>query len=260
MTAIPPLSFDLRQIGPGTGAPFAVFDQQDSGCVSSGVVVAGRRLLVKVATTSAARASLRNAIRFHEAVRHPSIVRPEQASADATVALVYPWIDGSVLNHATTAGSDRSALSRFRSLPLPAVETAVSTVLHAHLAVAQAGFVSVDFYDGAMLYNFDRNTMHLIDLDEYRPAPFQVSTDRLPGSRSYMAPEEWSQGALIDERTMVFAMGRTVHHLLCADDQHWRGNAKQRALVTTATKADPAKRFDSISALLAHWDQTRSHR
>ena len=53
---------------------FAVFDQQDSGCVSYGIESAGRRLFVKTATTPAAHESLGRAITFHRLVRHPSIV------------------------------------------------------------------------------------------------------------------------------------------------------------------------------------------
>ena len=70
--------------------------------------------------------------------------------------------------------------------------------------MAAAGFVSVDLYDGCFLYDFDRHEMRLIDLDEYRPAPFVVDAERLPGSRRYMAPEEFQRGVTIDERTMAF--------------------------------------------------------
>ena len=57
-------------------AAFAIFDKQDSGCLSYGVERRGRRLFVKTATTTNAHESLGRAIRFHEAVRHPAIVAP----------------------------------------------------------------------------------------------------------------------------------------------------------------------------------------
>lgn len=44
--------------------------------------------------------------------------------------------------------------------------------------------------DGCFLYDDERLAMHLVDLDEYRPGPFTVTADRLPGSSRYMAPEE----------------------------------------------------------------------
>lgn len=80
--------------------------------------------------------------------------------------------------------------------------------------IAAAGWVPVDLYDGCFLYDFATSTMRLIDLDEYRPGPFVLDSDRLSGSRRYMAPEEYVRGALIDQRTGVHALGRTLHELL----------------------------------------------
>ncbi|WP_019901875.1 hypothetical protein [Salinispora arenicola] len=41
----------------------------------------------------------------------------------------------------------------------------------------------------------------------YGPSP-SVPIGRLPGSRRYMAPEEFVRGAVIDQRTTVYALGR----------------------------------------------------
>jgi hypothetical protein len=113
-----------------TGSAFVVFDEQDSGCLSYGVEAAGIRWFVKSATTTGAESSLRNALRLHSVVRHDAIVRPIVAfTLDGRMALVYPWAEGSVLNHATIRGSDRSALGRFQALPVAEVRAAIDTVL-----------------------------------------------------------------------------------------------------------------------------------
>lgn len=229
---------------------FVVFDRQDSGCTSYGIESEGRRLFLKTATSDAGRASLRRAIRFHRSVRHPAIVAPvEVADPPEEPRLVYPWRDGVVLNHATVDGSDRAGLDRFRSLPREAALGAVDTVMDAHLAVARAGFVSVDLYDGCFLYDFEQGVLHLIDLDEYRPGPFVVDGPRLPGSTRYMAPEEHVSGATIDERTTVFHLGRVVDQLLGPG----RCTAAQRQVAEAATHPDPADRFASVEAMLAAW-------
>jgi serine/threonine-protein kinase len=194
---------------------FVVFDAQDSGCLSYGVEAGGRRWFVKKATAPQARLSLTRASQFHAAVRHPAIVRPERIlDGPDGPTLVYPWHDGNVLNQATTHGSDRSTLARFQQLPRPEVEAAIDTILDAHLAVTTAGYIAVDLYDGCFLYDFTARRMRLIDLDEYRPGPFILDTDRLPGSRRYMAPEEFARGTVIDQRTTVYTLGRTIQHLL----------------------------------------------
>jgi serine/threonine protein kinase len=250
---------------PGVDEAFVLFAGQDSGCLSYGAVAEGRRWFVKVPRTAAARASLRRAVTFHAAVRHPAIVRPVLVADEGEgPTLLYPWVEGAVLNAATVAGSDRAALARFRSRPVSAVLRALDNVLDAHLAVAGAGFVAVDLYDGSFLYDFTADRLHLIDLDEYRPGPFVVAGDRLPGARSYMAPEELRRGATIDERTTVFDLGRTLLHLLAPPGAGgsgatrsgvppWRGTAAQSAVVDRATRLEPGNRYGSVAELVAAW-------
>ncbi|MEO3772805.1 serine/threonine protein kinase [Micromonospora sp. B9E7] len=238
---------------PPVEAAFAVFDAQDSGCLSYGVEVAGQRWFVKTATTATGRASLDRACAVHAAVRHPVIVHPVRTDrGPAGPTLVYPWYDGRVLNHATVHGADRSGLARFQQLPVPQVDAALDAILDAHLAVSAAGLVAVDLYDGCLLYDFSAGQMRLIDLDEYRPGPFVLDAERLPGSRRYMAPEEFVRGAVIDERTTVHLLGRTVHHLLDSSEG-WRGNGDQRRVVERATAPVPAARYDDVPALVRAW-------
>lgn len=234
-------------------AAFAVFTDQDSGCLSYGVESEGRRWFVKKAVAPHAQASLARAFGLHAAVRHEAIVRPELIfdGADGPT-LVYPWCDGTLLNHATVHGSDRSGLARFQRLPVAEAQAALDAILDAHLVVAAARYVTVDLYDGCFLYDFEARRMRLVDLDEYRPGPFILDSDRLPGSRRYMAPEESVRGSLIDERTSVYVLGRTLHHLL--DSPHgWRGTATQRAVVERATQETAARRYDTVATLVRDW-------
>ncbi|MEU1845324.1 serine/threonine protein kinase [Micromonospora sediminicola] len=238
---------------PDPADAFVVFGDQDSGCLSFGVRAAGRRWFVKQARTPQARVSLTRALGLHAAVRHPGIVRPELVR-DGTdgPTLIYPWCDGTVLNHATVHGSDRAGLARFQRLPVTEARAALAVILDAHLAVGAAGYVAVDLYDGCFLYDFDAHRMRLIDLDEYRPGPFVLDSERLPGSRRYLSPEELTRGSLIDERTTVHALGRTLHHLLDTPSG-WRGDDRAAAVVERATRADPDARYASVPDLVEAW-------
>lgn len=242
------------------GVVFRVFDQQDSGCVSYGLALAGQRVFVKTATTPAAAESLDSALRLHRSVQHPVIVPLLQAvqAADSPV-LVYPWCDGEVLHHSTVnGGHDRTApdhpWARFRKLPVPRIEAVVEDLLDAHRAVTATGFVAVDFYDGSMMYDFEQHTLRLIDLDEYHPGEF-TAHERLPGSRRFMSPEEYGGGSLIDERTTVYVLGRAARLLLDAGDREaaWRGSEVQLEVVTRATEPDPCRRFATVADLQDSW-------
>lgn len=244
----------------GLGEVFAVFDQQDSGCASYGVEVGDVRRFVKTATTPAAASSLQSAVRFHAAVRHPAINPVLQVvDVDDAPVLVMPWLDGALLRGSNDAEPDRShplsVWSRFRALPLPEVGAAVDTLLAAHRAVTAAGFVEVDLYDGSLMYDFDRHSLTLIDLDDYRPGPFTAGADRLPGSTRFMAPEQWGGGTTIDERTTLFVLGRAMRLMLDAreDGTAWRGTDEQLSVVHRATAAQRADRYATVADLHDAW-------
>ncbi|HEY5889433.1 MAG TPA: serine/threonine protein kinase [Acidimicrobiia bacterium] len=172
--------------------------------------------------------------------------------AGPVASLVYPWVEGKVLNLSTKSGSDKSGLRRFQEIPISDAVTALTRILDAHLSVVDAGFVAVDLYDGCFLYDFDTKSMCLIDLDEYRPGPFTLTEDRLPGSTRYMVPEEFVRGSMIDRRTTVFNLGRTLEILLDSSNG-WRGSDEQARVAVRATAADPAERFDSVQQLVEDW-------
>ncbi|MBI3685834.1 MAG: serine/threonine protein kinase [Actinobacteria bacterium] len=247
----------LRKIG----QLFRVFDRQDSECVSYGVAVGAKRWFVKTATTPLAVESLRRAVTFHAAVTHPALVPLTYArELIGGAALVYPWVDAEVLYHATIPPSVNrsdpdSAMARFRRRPVTDVRRAIDTVLDAHCAVERSGFVAVDFYDGAMLYDFTEGEMKLCDLDEYRPGPFAVDADRMPGSGRYMAPEEFQSGATIDFRTTVYNLGRAARLLLDSGDNEraWRGTGAQLAVVRRATAREPGARYRCVQEFTAAW-------
>ena len=237
------------------GEVFTAFLHQDSDCVSFGVHAAGERWFVKAATSPQGCRSLERATALHGAVRHPAFV-PLVGSFTAAgwPVTVYPWVSGEVLYH--PAEPDRRDLARTRFVALPSEERldAIATIVDAHRMVVDAGFVAVDLYDGCMLYDFDRSRMRLVDLDEYRPGPFRVPGDRLPGSTRFMAPEESVRGAMIDERTTVFNLGRTIQ-VLVPD-----GSDELRALAERACAVERSGRFGSVTSLSEALESLRQQR
>ncbi len=250
------------------GLIFKAFRRQDSGCVSYGVKLGGRRWFVKHSDQARGLAGLRRAGRLHGKVKNPALARLYNSfTTPGGLALVYEWLPGQVLYDYTAGQGSRDdpagAHARFRALPVERILAALDTIYGAHLTLAEAGFVAVDFYDGCILYDFEDHRTYLCDLDEYRPGPFTLEEARLPGSRRFMAPEEWQRGAAIDQVTNVYTLGRTAVVLLGngrLDGPEWRGGPALQAVVARATAADRATRQQSVRRFVAEWLATRERR
>jgi serine/threonine-protein kinase len=85
--------------------------------------------------------------------------------------------------------------------------------------------------------------MHVVDLDTYHQGPFPNTMGRMFGSTRFMAPEELTFGARVDERTTVFAMGRLVQQSLPSDHDALAGVAAR------ACEPNPADRFQTVAEL-----------
>ena len=250
-----------REFLAGVGEIFAVFDQrtQDSGNASYGVEVGGRRYFVKTAgdpdDDDSARLNhaervglLRNAAELARSVRHPALPKFHGVVESPRAPMpVYEWADGHLV---------RKALARVRALPASEVAGMLDTVFDLHAALAERGWVACDFYDGAMIYDFQRRRVRAVDLDCYRRGAFVNKMGRMFGSSRFMAPEEFELGAVIDERTTVFTLGRTAAVLLSDSSLNrapFRGSDAQHEAMLTACRQSPDERFQSVAEFRAAW-------
>jgi serine/threonine-protein kinase len=251
------------------GDVFAEFGQpaQDSGNVSYGVRVGPDRFFIKTAgaPTSEAFAShdrrvawLRNAVR----VRHScdDQVMPKLHGVIESPhgpMLVYQWVDGELLHvdHALR-GEPECAHQRFRALPADEICHALNAIYALHEQLAAAGWLAVDFYDGALIYDFEQRRMYVMDLDSYRRCPSINDMGRMFGSSRFMAPEEFERGAPLDQRTNVFTLGRTAAVLLSDGTLHrasFRGTDAQYDVMIRACRPDRDQRYGSVGAFVAAW-------
>lgn len=247
-----------REFADPAASIFARFDKQDSGNVSFGVEADGRRYFVKTSGPPDAIAPLAhadrlallgNAERLAGSVSHAALTRFARSCAGAWGrALVYEWADGEHL-HAKRERRDDPATAWQRFLHLPQGErvAVVRTLLDLHVALAAKGWVVGDFYDGCLLYDFAAKRLHVFDLDHYSLGPYRNTMGRMFGSTRFMAPEEFERGRLIDERTTVFALGRTMTIFL--------GGLASR-VAARACADEPARRHASVAELAADFAAT----
>jgi serine/threonine protein kinase len=256
------------------GTVFAEFGAltQDSGNVSYGVQIGAERFFVKTAgrpddsrssLKHAARvALLRNAARLAQNFRHPTLPRLYRViESPSGPLLVYPWIDGELLRAPSAQRDDpESAFQRFRSLPAVTIQWHLDAIFDLHHELAGAGWIAVDFYDGCLIYDFKSGRLGIVDLDMYREGPFRNEMGRMFGSTRFMAPEEFELGALIDEQTNVFVMGRTALVFLSDGTLKagtFHGTRDLFEVVARACEPERSRRYDSMASFYQAWRTAR---
>ncbi len=249
-----------------SGCVFATFDHrtQDSGNVSYGAEIDGRRYFVKTAGRPdntkpffdhAERvASIRNAVHLAQSASHRTLPKIHQVIESPTgPMLVYDWVDGDLV---------RNCLDRVRDLPASEVTALLTDIYDLHRHLVSLGWIAVDFYDGAMIYDFDHHRVHAIDLDSYHEGPFTNQMGRMFGSTRFMAPEEFELGATIDERTTVFTMGRTAAVLMSdgsLDRDPFKGTDTQYDVILKACANHPNDRIQTVAELHTTWTAASNH-
>lgn len=247
------------------GTPFALFgsETQDSGNISYGIELSGRRYFVKTTDPEAdvlldhsSRVELlRNAAKLAKRCVHPSLPELLHVIESPTgPMLVYEWAEGELLR--ARAGAVATAHERFRGLPVEEILAALTSLYDLHARLAAAGYVAVDFYDGCLIYDFASRKVHVVDLDHYEPGAFRNAMGRMFGSSRFMAPEEFEFGEKIDQRTTLFNMGRAAAVFLgdgTLERSAFRGSDAQHAVVVRACRPRPDERFPSMAEFLDAW-------
>ncbi len=251
------------------GRVFRVFDEQDSGHVCFGVETPTEKLFVKYAGAKTIAGNyqppdairlLKEALPAYEALRHPDVVelRDHRPMGDGYAA-IYTWFPGEVLRPPDRRPD--APICRHRRLPLSRRLDTLDTIFAFHQFVVERGYVAIDFYDGAIMYDFSQHVTKICDIDCYRPRPYTNSRGRLPGSTRFMSPEEFELGAAIDEVTNVFTMGATAFVLLGADrdrsSETWEASPALYAVARRAIEPERAQRYASIAAFRRAWGEAR---
>lgn len=227
---------------------FHTFEPREIG-QSFGVTSKGWRYFVKFVNTDAV-AGLDRAKIIRGRVQHSALPRfLNSITTPDGRADVYEWVDGANLY------DDRD---RFYALPVNERARALTSIFDLHLMIADAGFIAVDFYDGSLIYDYDRRLLHVCDLDEYRSGPFHVAGERLPGSTRFMAPEEFEPGGRIDQVTNVFTLGRAAFVLLgdgTGNLATYGWNEESKAVAARASSPIRSVRYESVTEFVDAWRQ-----
>jgi len=246
-----------------SGQLFTVFDKQDSGCISYGVQInATSKLFVKYSEQTDAIAYLHRSIAFYSEIEHRNIPKLRNYfHTPKGLALVFDWAHGEVLGSPDFPGEEgrsrpESPFYRFTHLSVDPIINALTAVYDVHAYLEAKGYVAVDFYDGCMIYDFDRHSIHICDFDYYSKGSFVLEMDRHYGSSRFMAPEEFIRGSTIDSLTNVYTMGAAAFVFLANNSrslQDWRASEALFEVASKAVSADRSGRFDSVRSFYEAW-------
>jgi serine/threonine protein kinase len=244
---------------------------QDSGNVSWLVDAGGHQLFVKTAGSASSPpgapaplldhagrvALLENAVELARSCDHPALARLRNVIATTSgPALVYDAAPGENLGVDRARRSDpASPYQRFAHLPGPRMLAVLDVLVDLHVALADRGWVACDLYDGCLIVAPD-DRLTVIDLDTYHRGPFTNTMGRMFGSERFMAPEELTLGATVDQRTTVFTLARLATHFgtrLTEDLEWFVGSTARAEVLRRACRPDPARRFPTVADFAAAW-------
>lgn len=214
------------------------------------VVADGRPYFAKWAATSVYGELLAKDADICGKRLHPAIVRLLNRVQTA---------DGTLLIFERIYGEDIRSMAKSRriyELPFSKRMRILTTIYDALAAIADEGWIFVDFYDGNVLCDLSSDIVTLFDFELFKRCDgYTLELDRNYGSSRLMAPEEFQRGAWIDARTNVYTLGRLAIVVLCTDiNEGWRhvfpGSSGLMNVIGKATQSDPQRRYPNVRAFV----------
>lgn len=207
------------------GQIFCVFDQNDSGNISFGVInEQGEKFFVKVAgvktvenfrSPQEAVHALKQTVALYEDLRcHLLIDMVTSGAIQNFFYLIFHWAEGECLfdhwnfDYYLKHPEVDSPRVKFSKLAQKEKMKVATQLLEFMSFVETKNYGAVDFYDGSLMYDFETHSLTICDIDFFKKRPFVNNVgENYWGTKRLKAPEEYQFEAMIDERTAVFTIG-----------------------------------------------------
>lgn len=245
------------------GKVFKVFDDQDSGNICFGTEKEGKRYFIKFAGAKTAEYDgkpcdavkrLKATVPIYENLRHKTLIEyMDSKEIGNGFAVIFVWTDGECMGRMYPESH-----CKFMSLSNDIKLKVFADILDFMKFIAEQHFVAIDFYDGSILYDFERQKTIICDIDFFRKSPTVNDMGRMWGSSTFMSPEEFELGALIDEITNVYTLGAMAFALFGdykRNAENWSLSKKLYDVAVKATSDNRGKRYQSIEELMNEWNK-----
>lgn len=271
------------------GKVFCVFDQNDSGNISFGVIndnqekffikVAGAHTLEFSGSTSEALETLKNTVNIYSDLKHPSLIEMISSGTHQQLFyVVFLWAEGDCLydhwnfDFYRDHPEVKSPKKKFAQLPKEEKINTSKKILDFMAFVESKSYVAVDFYDGSIMYDFEKNQLTICDIDLFKKGKVvnDIGTDYW-GTKRMKAPEEYHLNAIIDSRTNVFTIGAlffnlygnysgellkkiyTENQFIPLIENDWTLSSDMYDVALQAVKLNPEKRYPTVKSFRDAW-------
>lgn len=248
------------------GKVFKVFDDQDSGNICFGIEKGQNRYFVKFAGAPTAEYSgktedavfrLKYTVEIYNNLRHPNLINylfSEEIGEG--FAVVFHWVNAECMGK-------QYPISREKFFMLPYTKRLIifDDILSFLQNTVNNGYVAIDFYDGSILYDFEKEKTVICDIDFFKKSPIINDMGRMWGSSRFMSPEEFQLGSPIDEITNIFLAGAVAFALFGGETNHsiteWKIDEKFYHISLKAVNFYREERYLSIKHFIDAWNNAK---
>lgn len=248
------------------GKVFKVFDDQDSGNICFGIKSGDEKYFLKFAGAPTERAcvsaeeavsNLKRIVPIYKDLAHPNLIKlVDVEEIGGGFAMAFEWVDAECMHPMYPMSRQK-----FMQMPLETRFQVFDDILDFHAHVAKRGYVAIDFYDGSIMYDFNKGKTVICDIDFYTKAPYINNMGRMWGSSRFMSPEEYEPGAVIDEITNVYTMGAAAFALFGDESdrciEKWKLSKELFEVAQRAVSDERDKRQQSIEQLINEWEAAK---
>lgn len=245
------------------GTVFKVFDDQDSGNICFGTEKDGKKYFIKFAgaktaeyngTPDDAVGRLKETVSIYENLRHKNLIKYiDSKEIGNGFVMIFKWTDGECMGRMYPESH-----RRFMSLSNEIRLKVFADIMDFMKYTAEQNFLAIDFYDGSILYDFEKQKTIICDIDFSENSLLSTIWGEC-GAVGYLCRlRNLKKAAVLDEITNVYTLGAMAFALFGKykrDLENWTLSKELYNVAVKAISDSRDNRQQSIWQLIHEWNK-----